>query len=789
MAEHLLYLLKKGCEYVEMCNLQKGREYFSEARNQIAKIYGNDSNICNIVNLFDFIWEVHNYEYKKAALKLADAGGLIETFSERNVVDDFTKWIYENKDDFMTETISQTFYVISYINPDFNISMEDILLQSMLTGNDQEETINRTMIDPLGLPRKFHYLVEHICKDTLFMNNPDMKNNAAQMFCLMKELQNTDINTLNEAEKMGMVKKVYEFMDKTNNSLQKYMPGKGMSRFFSSVKQRTDYDFVRGMLKFGDASFADQLINKVKEEDITDFTSQINILLLECYLKYEQKDSMGAEKILDSILEIENDIVTQVFFIREEQKRIEFLNGLEYIVKRIAYLCYKIRGPKEAYSLIIRTRTLSFDRSIINLSGMEHSQKIIRLQQVEELEKEGVDVSLEKSQLIAYLEKASGGIFTLKSMDICKKLSHDQAILEFALMEDLYETDLYYAFVVTKNNIEAIELGKCNEIDQWLEELEQFILDYAVTKHSDAQIKMLPAYYNIYQNILVPIGEKLTREIHSLYLAVTGKFIHIPFGLLPSFYWYDSFMENEYNISYINSGKEILHKHNEVINNEAVVIGNPDFGGKYPDLPASYEEAKAVANILGVIPITGKDAIPSCLEKPASIFHICTHSFDLHESGLSGNNDPMDQSGLVFADGQLLTIREIGQLDMTRTKLVVLSVCGIKEETLYNDIGPGIRRAFINAGVRYILLNLWKTDDYATELFMKCFYDNYINKNMGLGESLKNSKSFLRDSTADKIKKSLYYDENTNSVIKYIEDHEIPYAHPYYWAGFIIIGI
>ncbi len=787
--EHLFYLLKKGCEYIDLCNLRKGCEYFSEARKQITKIYGNESNICNIVNLFDFVWEAHNEDYKKAALKLADAGGLIEKFSEQNITDDFTKWIYENKDDFMTEAISQTLYIFSCINPSLNINIEDLFLQLMLTGNDIEEATNRMMIDPLGLPRKFHYLVEHICKDTLLMNNPDMKNNAAEIIAIMKEMQSVDINSLSETKKIEFAKKVYELMNKNNDSFQKYMPGKGMSRFVSSVKKRSDYDFAMGMLKNGDTGFAEKLLDKRNEEDISDITSQINIMLLECYIKYEKKDSIGAEKILDDILEIENYIVTQVFFIKGEQKRIEFLNGLEDIIKRIAYLCYKIRGSKEAYSLIIRTRTLSFDRSVINLNSIEHSQKIFRLQQIEELEKEGADVSLEKSQLISYLEKASGGIFSLNSIDICRKLLNSQAILEFALMADLYGTDFYYVFVITKSNIVAIELGKCNEIDQWIEEVEKFILDYATTKHSDTQIRMSEQYYNIYKEILIPIGEILTREIKFLYLAVTGKFIHIPFGLLPSFYWYDTFMENEYDIYYINSGKEILHKYNNNTNNGAVVIGNPDFGGKYPDLPASNEEAKAVANILGVVPITGKDAIPSCLRKQAGIFHICTHSSDIHESGIQGNNDPMDQSGLVFADGQLLSIREISRMDLTGTKLVVLSVCGIKEKNPYNDVGPGIRRAFINAGVRYIILNLWKTEDYATELFMKCFYDNYVNKNISLGESLRKAKNFLRNSTADKIRNSLYYDKNTNSVMRYIEDSEIPYEHPFYWAGFIIIGI
>lgn len=248
-------------------------------------------------------------------------------------------------------------------------------------------------------------------------------------------------------------------------------------------------------------------------------------------------------------------------------------------------------------------------------------------------------------------------------------------------------------------------------------------------------------------------------------------------------------MEDEYQIFYINSGKEILHTIKTERNHGAIVIGDIDFEGRYPQLPASSREVKAVADMLKVTPITGKNATSDCLNNPTGIFHISTHS-NKSDNYLESNKDPMDQIGLVFAGGEFFTIKKISQLNLSGTNLVVLSVCGIMEtEGVYSDIGLGIRRAFINAGVRFIILNLWKTDDYATELLMKCFYDYYINKSTGIEESLKKAKHFLRVSTISDIKKSSYYDRNIDSVVNLMNDEEKPYIHPYYWAGFILVGI
>ena len=71
---------------------------------------------------------------------------------------------------------------------------------------------------------------------------------------------------------------------------------------------------------------------------------------------------------------------------------------------------------------------------------------------------------------------------------------------------------------------------------------------------------------------------------------------------------------------------------------------------------------------------------------------------------------------------------------------------------------------------------------------MKCFYYYYIKIGQSIEESIQKAKSYLRTSTIESIRRESYYDEGMEKVFACMPASEIPYAHPYYWAGFIVIG-
>lgn len=120
----------------------------------------------------------------------------------------------------------------------------------------------------------------------------------------------------------------------------------------------------------------------------------------------------------------------------------------------------------------------------------------------------------------------------------------------------------------------------------------------------------------------------------------------------------------------------------------------------------------------------------------------------------------------VYLDDGILTAQEISELDLNGTDMVVLSACQTGLGDLKDDGVFGLQRGFKKAGVKSILMSLWKVDDNATELLMVEFYRNYL-AGIGKTQSLKNAQKFVRE----------YTDVEGNRI----------YEHPYYWAGFIML--
>lgn len=172
--------------------------------------------------------------------------------------------------------------------------------------------------------------------------------------------------------------------------------------------------------------------------------------------------------------------------------------------------------------------------------------------------------------------------------------------------------------------------------------------------------------------------------------------------------------------------------------------------------------------------------------KSPQVVHLATHGFflpvkeaqptddELEESNaFIVQRNPLFRSGLILAGGNrawigkaglageedgILTAYEIAQMDLSNTDLVVLSAC----ETALGDIQGnegviGLQRAFKMAGVKQMLLSLWRVSDKTTMELMTLFYRNWLS-----GQS---TREALR-----------------NAQLKMKEKYP-----PFYWAGFVLI--
>ncbi len=99
---------------------------------------------------------------------------------------------------------------------------------------------------------------------------------------------------------------------------------------------------------------------------------------------------------------------------------------------------------------------------------------------------------------------------------------------------------------------------------------------------------------------------------------------------------------------------------------------------------------------------------------------------------------------------------------MSAANLVVLSACDTAKGKLSDgDDLIGLTRAFIYAGTPNIVATLWKVNDESTKILMTDFHQN-IKEGMNYAEALQAAQADLR----------------ANPM----------YAHPYYWAPFVLAG-
>lgn len=137
------------------------------------------------------------------------------------------------------------------------------------------------------------------------------------------------------------------------------------------------------------------------------------------------------------------------------------------------------------------------------------------------------------------------------------------------------------------------------------------------------------------------------------------------------------------------------------------------------------------------------------------------------------SDDPMQRSGILLAgankywgknknsnlenDG-ILTAKEISNLNLKSCELVVLSACETGLGEIKGSEGVfGLQRAFKMAGVKNIIMSLWKVPDTQTSELFNLFYSHYLN-----GKSIHASFQIAQKTMKEKYP-------------------------PYYWAGFVLL--
>jgi CHAT domain-containing protein len=312
---------------------------------------------------------------------------------------------------------------------------------------------------------------------------------------------------------------------------------------------------------------------------------------------------------------------------------------------------------------------------------------------------------------------------------------------------------------------------------------------------------------------LAPLAPHLS-GVKRLVVVPVGRMARLPVEVLT----------DQYTVNYTPSGTNLarLHDRPPPRGTALLAVGDPVF--PTAELPGSRYEIACLAELFPASSVTRllrADASEQRLDElrrsgalPGFRYlHLATHgeannmrSFDSALILSRPAEVPLPRAGEPYLDGRL-TANEVLDYWKLDADLVTLSAC---ESGLGREGGGdgllGFAQAFLLAGSRAVCLSLWKVDDTATALLMTRFYENLLGKRadlkgpLGRAVALQEAKRWLRDLRKDQVTvlaarlKSGGLRgtvETLRPVVEPVKSDpkaERPYAHPYYWAAFVLIG-
>lgn len=204
------------------------------------------------------------------------------------------------------------------------------------------------------------------------------------------------------------------------------------------------------------------------------------------------------------------------------------------------------------------------------------------------------------------------------------------------------------------------------------------------------------------------------------------------------------------------------------------------YGYNSIDLTHAEVEAVNIARRAAGTAHIGEEAIQPNLQT-AHWLHFSCH-------GVHNTDEPLE-SYLLLADGPL-TARAIMGMELDAT-LVTLSACESGRNQIQRGDEPlGLTRAFFAAGVPAVLVSMWPVDEVATRLLMEEFYSE-LQRGHAKRDALHLAQQRLRTYHTDELQELVVaYGHTKGKAEKIVErsEEEQPFTHPYWWAGFVLVG-
>ncbi|MEO1430783.1 MAG: CHAT domain-containing protein [Cyanobacteria bacterium J06633_8] len=531
----------------------------------------------------------------------------------------------------------------------------------------------------------------------------------------------------------------------------------------------------------------------------------LNLKLLDDAKQAQDKDSFKKSeeshtKILAPIYRSLADLLIQQDRILEAQQVLDLLK-----VRELKDYLRDVRGSGEELVILrpekeilqkyneLQTSAIALGQELIKLRKIPESrrtrtqnQRIAELVKIQTEFNQQFNEFIESKQVVALLDQLNRKAYemTVKLTDL-DALRDDLKRLDAVMLYPLILEDRLELILTTPDSPPLRRTVKVKS-----KELNHTIVEFRQALQNPTSDAKAPAQ-KLYNWLIKPLENELKKsQAETIIYAPDGQLRYIPLAALhDGKQWLiEKYRVNNITAKSLTDFTAKPQSQNKVLAG-AFVKGNYNIqvdGRNYPFRGLTYA-GKEVENLTKVLPKTTK-LIDKEFSKDGTtvkmneynIVHLATHA-----AFVTGN---ASLSFILFGDGKIANLKEIGNWTLNNVDLVVLSAC----ETGIGGFGNGeeilgLGYQFQSRGARATIASLWQVSDGGTQVLMNAFY-NALQGKMTKAEALRQAQIALinDDYTAVGGERGIIKVVSNNaSNSKQVSDK---LKHPYYWAPFILIG-
>ena len=365
-----------------------------------------------------------------------------------------------------------------------------------------------------------------------------------------------------------------------------------------------------------------------------------------------------------------------------------------------------------------------------------------------------------------------------------KDMGHDSVVAQYIVLPDKV------AILLASPNVVVARESKIKRQDLYAR-----IRDFRKAL-SDPNQDPLPTSRALYQILVAPIADDMRQAgAKTLMVDLDDVLRYVPFAALNDGKSY--LIEN---MSVVMVTEAVRDKLSKSPKGDWTVwgLGITKPGPGYDALPYAGVELNGITGQKGIL--AGKVMLDTAfterslrdgLDQSYPIIHIASH--------FQFTPGSMDDSFLLLGDGTRMTLSQIrNKLNFNSVELLTLSACETAvgdDSTSHHGVEvEGLGAIAQQAGAKAVLATLWPVADSSTAALMRALYQAHKVDHLDKADALRQAQIALLRGSAKAEDDSAAHRGLTRTSgaaqgpATFKADANAPYAHPFYWAPFILMG-